>query len=346
MTDPLLQQLVDSIFSGVDPRANCGSSIDLDVWANLATTGLDRLIVPAEAGGSGASFNELATVLRGAGAAAVRAPVAEANLASAVLARGGSQPADRPTLSMLGGSRSSPGEDVVLAEVPWARDADVVVWIVPGSGPEAEVFRGNVGASEIEHSHNLAGEPRDRVRFPPSAVQSVGTLPSLLSLQVEAAAARAVLLCGALERVRDLSVSYAQERTQFGRPIGRFQAVQAHLVEIIVAAETTRAIVDRMVAVLCAVTDSSDAAPVVAAARSVAGRSAAISSRCAHQVHGAMGYTVEHPLHAYTTRLLAWRDEDGSQLSWERWLGRHLRELGSDGFWELLTTPTAAPHPG
>lgn len=73
-----------------------------------------------------------------------------------------------------------------------------------------------------------------------------------------------------------------------------------------------------------------------AAALATAGRSVGIIAACAHQLHGAMGITREYPLHQFTRRLWAWRDEETTQRGWEHQVGLHVVETGEPGVWSLL----------
>ena len=82
-------------------------------------------------------------------------------------------------------------------------------------------------------------------------------------------------------------------------------------------------------------------APRGAAARSLAGTAATEVARGAHQLHGAMGVTREHPLHLATRRLWSWRDEYGTQRSWAAMLGAALTPRGSTGVWTWLTKGNA-----
>ncbi len=67
----------------------------------------------------------------------------------------------------------------------------------------------------------------------------------------------------------------------------------------------------------------------------------------AHQVHGALGFTLEHPLHFATRRLWAWRSEYGAERDWALVLGRHAAAQGADGLWPLLArAPGPGPGPG
>jgi hypothetical protein len=53
-------------------------------------------------------------------------------------------------------------------------------------------------------------------------------------------------------------------------------------------------------------------------------------------VHGAIGFSTEHPLHRYTRRLWAWRDDYGSETAWAARLGAHVAARGADALWPML----------
>jgi acyl-CoA dehydrogenase len=57
-----------------------------------------------------------------------------------------------------------------------------------------------------------------------------------------------------------------------------------------------------------------------------------------HQIHGAIGFTREHPLHRLTTRLWAWREEYGNQAAWADVFGETLCQKGDLTLWQQLTT--------
>jgi alkylation response protein AidB-like acyl-CoA dehydrogenase len=58
----------------------------------------------------------------------------------------------------------------------------------------------------------------------------------------------------------------------------------------------------------------------------------------AHQVHGAIGYTLEHILHRYTMRALAWRDDFGHESYWAVELGKRVAARGADELWPLVAS--------
>ncbi|MFB9385262.1 acyl-CoA dehydrogenase family protein [Pseudonocardia petroleophila] len=75
----------------------------------------------------------------------------------------------------------------------------------------------------------------------------------------------------------------------------------------------------------------------MAAAKARTGEAAGEVARIAHQVHGAIGFTREHDLRLLTTRLWAWRDEDGSDARWQAELGATVLAAGPDALWPLVT---------
>jgi acyl-CoA dehydrogenase len=130
-----------------------------------------------------------------------------------------------------------------------------------------------------------------------------------------------------------MTVNYANERRQFGRPIAAFQAVQQHLVGIAQETSLVNAAVDGAARAPCAFE--------IAAAKALASRAALAATRAAHQVHGAMGMTREYPLHHFSRRLWAWRSEYGDEQHWAARLGRAVAAAGADRLYPALTGGSA-----
>jgi acyl-CoA dehydrogenase len=221
-----------------------------------------------------------------------------------------------------------------IARVPWAKDAVGLAVLVSGgerSGPGiAYLQREDYRATE---GHNLAGEPRDDVEF-----ASAAAVPGASDLKMEdwralAATARAAQMAGAMQTLLALSVQYAQERVQFGRPIGKFQAVQQNLA--VLAGQAAAATAAAEGAIEAAGRDLSS--PLIAAAKIRCGEAAGIGAAIAHQVHGAIGFTQEHSLHHSTRRLWSWRDEFGNEAEWSRALGGRAAKAGADQLWSMIT---------
>lgn len=140
-------------------------------------------------------------------------------------------------------------------------------------------------------------------------------------------AAQALLLAaaisGAADTVLAMTARYAGERAQFGKPIGRQQAIQQQLA---VMAEQCVAV--RLAVELAAGDETWPGALPAAAAKSVASGAAPRIANTAHGVHGAIGISAEYDLQLYTRRLHEWRLAGGSEGRWNRALGHAV--LASD----------------
>ena len=284
-------------------------------------------------------------LIRIAGAFAVPLPLAETMLANRILAGAGLElpggpltlapvrAEDRLTLEPAGDGRWRLSG--VAHRVPWGRDAGVVVLAAYEGG--YRVGHVPVGRAEVTADVNLANEPRDALRFdtvlPADAVALASGLTSA-DVRGLGAAARSIAMAGALGRILEMTTAYANERSQFGRPIGKFQAIQQHLAVLAGQAAAGRAAGDMAVQ---AVTHGAPPLPI-AAAKVRCGEAAGIAAAIAHQVHGAMGFTHEHSLHFLTKRLWSWRDEFGGEAEWSRLIGREVARAGADGLWPLVTS--------
>lgn len=134
------------------------------------------------------------------------------------------------------------------------------------------------------------------------------------------AAVTAARIVGALERTLAMTLAFANDRVQFGRPIGKFQAIQHQL-----AVMAEQAAAARMAAQIGCQAEGILPDPLrAAAAKSRTSEAAAIVAPMAHAIHGAIGITAELDLQLFTRRLHQWRAEHGSELAWNRVLGRAL----------------------
>ena len=114
-------------------------------------------------------------------------------------------------------------------------------------------------------------------------------------------------MAGAMERALDTAVTYAGERKQFGRPIGKFQAVQQNLA--VLAGQMAAPAPRPMPAIEALSRDDPDREFLIAIAKTRVGDAATLASEIAHQVHGAIGFTKEYSLQLSTRRLWSWREE-------------------------------------
>ncbi len=158
------------------------------------------------------------------------------------------------------------------------------------------------------------------------------------ALMMMGAAVRAAQMAGALQTVLDISVQYTQERVAFGRPIAKFQAIQHDLARL--AGEVAAA-----VAAAGSVAAAIDGAGTfdervffeAASAKIRVGEAAGEGAAIAHQVHGAIGFTLEHVLHRFTHRLWSWRDDFGGESVWAVRIGEMMCARGADELWPTIT---------
>lgn len=318
------------------------------LWDALAESGFPLVSVPEEAGGSGGDVEDACALLAVAGRFAAPVPLAETGLLAgwALAAAGLPLPAGPATVGVgratdvvqLSGRPGSWRLSASLTRVPWGGRCERVVLLAEADG-RSWVVSAPAAAATVTPGRNLAAEPRDALVWSDVALDDDAVAPApagvdLEALRLRGALGRAALIAGALARVSELSVRYTHEREQFGRPVARFQAVQAHLVHI--AEEAQLAGLASTVAARNA--DPAPAFSDVAAAKVVAGVAATKASAAAHQAHGAIGMTKEYELGQLTRRLWSWRDEFGSEAHWSRALGARLAEAGADQLWPRIAT--------
>ncbi len=308
-------------------------------WDEIEALGIADILVPEEHGGSGADWDDACAVLQAAGHAQTPLPLAEAMIARKVVADAGLEvprsqfsiaPNPVGALSRDGRAwRFSGG----LSSVPWGRDVASVITTVSIDGqPHVVVLA--VGDAGVHKRMNLADEPRDDLQFDSApAVVAAATSREAQHLFDYAALARTAQIAGALQSALERSISYAQERKQFGRPIGQFQAVQQQLA--LCGAETAAATCASRSAAIAAC--AGDASFEIAAAKLRANQAIGVATAIAHQVHGAIGFTREYALRQATQRLWSWRSEYGNDRYWSERLGRAIVERGANAFWEDLT---------
>ena len=214
--------------------------------------------------------------------------------------------------------------------VPWGRAVERVVVVIG----DATVVLPTVGA-RVEHQTNLAGEPRDEFKF--DQAEPEDTRPADRDPWELGALARAAMISGALTAMGRLTITYAGQRRQFGRPIAAFQAVQQHLVSIAQEASLVAIAVEGA----AQAAQRGEARFEIAAAKVLASKAALSASRGAHQVHGAMGMTQEYRLHHFSRRLWAWRSEYGGEQHWSRRLGQTVAAAGADRLYPVITGGSA-----
>lgn len=318
------------------------------LWRQIENAGLTLAVVPESLGGAGATLGDAMVIMQSAGKHAVPLPLVETILGNWLLAQGDAPAAEGPLTIVPVTDR----ESIVLSHgqrgwtlrgkgvhVPWAGAATNLVAVAHLKNGQQAVVSIPRQVCEIRAALNVAGEPRDEVVFNSISVPSakISHLSADLDLRAAlfhiGALARCHQMTGAMEWVFERCCAYAGERVQFGRPIGNFQAVQ-HMIAMM-AGQMSAASMAANSAVAALGYDGSDDAIGYAKAR--VGEAAGEVAALAHQVHGAMGYSYEYPLHFRTRRMWAWREEFGSERFWQIRAGRRIASRGGKALWQDLT---------
>jgi len=293
------------------------------LWQECEHMGYLQPLDPAHFWQPGESAGMEYVLLASAGRHALPLPLAETQLAAGLLAHVGSDVPEGPLSLALD----------TQARVPWARHAAHVVLLQP-----EELILLGADDCRVKWQCNLAGEPRDRVTLAWPQIGRRYPLDLDPSRVLERAALmRAAQMVGAIERCLELSLQYANERKQFGRPIGAFQAIQHQLAQVAGQAAAAKMAVLAGYDALAQQGSSADSGLAAAIAKARAGEAAGIAAAIAHQVHGAMGFTHEHVLQFHTRRLQSWRAEYGGERYWNQRIGEQVLAQGADALWPLLT---------
>ena len=345
--DSLVTETADRLFTQIcDHEAvqHAETSGDApEIWSAFADTGFPWISIAEDQGGSGGSLLDALEVLRLVGYHAAPIPAAETGILGGWLFSSSGHEIPEGPITVLpdGGANvtgSVSGNEITLRgtciRVPWARIAERIAVLL-------EIDNQSIVASvdpkdcTIQPMTNMAGEPRDTVCFDEVKAAVAPTVPgvNLESFRFRGALSRVALMAGAIEKMSQLTVSYTNDRVQFGRPVARFQAVQQHLVW-----GAQEAALARMAAETAArEANRGSAFFEIAAAKLIANQAAAKATKACHQAHGAMGMTQEYPLHHYSRRLWAWRKEYGSDAEWSKWLGKVAVSQGAQGLYPLIT---------
>ncbi|MES2973773.1 MAG: acyl-CoA dehydrogenase family protein [Pseudomonadota bacterium] len=293
-------------------RAIEGGGSPLALSAAISEAGFHELLAPEDSGGGGAGWNDFFDVVILCGAHAVPLPLPQTLAARLLVA----DPRDLPAgLVTFAPSLTVAADGSLHAlQVPMAR---VASHVIAASGGALLLL---ATADAQQASSGVHGSLVASLRWKAGAGRALASPVRAADLQPLAALLHAGLLAGAMKKAFDLTMGYANERVQFGKSIGKFQAIQHQLS---VMAEQVAAA--HMAAEAAFGTGNAASGLPAAAACAVAkARTSEAAQRVAsiaHAVHGAIGVTAEYDLQLYTRRLHEWRVAHGSEMHWHRILG-------------------------
>jgi acyl-CoA dehydrogenase len=341
-------RIFEDLFTEEAARAARRGACDSSAWNAVEEAGLPFALLPEKYGGFGLSPVDALNLLRISAYHGAPVPLGETMFANWIQAIAGFEITSGPaTFAQLPDNAAIRERDdgcyvaAVIEQVPWARYARTLVLV-----DRIRVLKIEAGSARITTGNAANGFPRDQVQVEATIpTRYVARCPTSLrddGIELAGALLRSLEMAGALQRVLELTVQYSTERVQFGRPIGKFQAIQQDLA--VLAGEATAAAAAARLAAESFGTTGAPAA--IAAAKARIGEAAGIGAAIAHQIHGAMGYTKEHRLHLYTEALWTWRDEFGGEQFWQQRLGAMALAGGAEGFWPFVTKVGATLHSG
>lgn len=332
-----VRDAVTSLIRASAPSARASDDFDSIATESLLSSGFLTIGLAEELGGSGGDLEMAVAVATAVGRSGRAIPAAELLHASWICDQAGAAwpgglttPADGSDLELVEskGQVRAAGD---LRRVRWGRHADHVIAHSQLRGEPVVVIleaQGHSGAT----GESIAGEAVDLLSIDGApAVAHPVTSTLAKGAVLHAALLRAGLLSGAVDAVLQITLEFTAQRQQFGKPLNRFQAVAQQLSEM-----AGHSMVSAM-----AVAGASGQVDLhgldVAAAKAVTSRSALEVAALGHQLHGAMGLTMEYRLQAYTKRIHDWAWEDGSFDDWSTWAAHLVSSHAETPIWDLVT---------
>ena len=332
--DALEALLSDNLPADAVQAIEAGGSWD-GLWRAIEQSGFADALSGETSGGAGLSLSEVLPLWMLAGRFAMPVPLAETMVARSLLC-----------------ASAEPVPDAPIA-LGWARVNEkgvVLCHAVVGAGLAANVLvdcEGTLRLLSVASARSVTSAfVLDRqLSWEKSVWQTAPALKHHADLRLAQALILSAQLAGALDAVFERTLSWANTRTQFGRPIGKFQAIQHQLA--LLAEESFASRIAAQIGCLTQRVSSLDEGssqtllpavfaidPVrVAVAKARTSEAALQGAQLAHAIHGAIGFTREFDLQLFTRRLHAWRQAAGSESYWHTVIGRAL--LGSNSLLSL-----------
>ncbi|RMX06641.1 acyl-CoA dehydrogenase [Corticibacter populi] len=301
-----------------DVRAIEAGASHQPLWEALSGSGFLELMAAEEAGGAWLDLAGVLPMLSALGYHSVPLPAGQAIALRSLLPSEWEVPDGLPTfapaaLVQTDGSLLAPRVPFGLLAEQVLAQWDGVLWLLDAQAAQ----RRSCGIA-----HDASADLQWDAAHLPRHARRVADCCGASTLVAWGAALHAALLAGALTRSFELTLQYGNERSQFGRSIGKFQAIQHQLA---VMAEHVAA---ARMAVACAFPAHQRVPALLPAAMAKArcSEAAGLVASIAHAVHGAIGITEEYDLQLSTRRLHAWRLAHGAETHWHGVVGAALLE--------------------
>jgi alkylation response protein AidB-like acyl-CoA dehydrogenase len=330
-----------------------------DLWKKMAEQGWQGLLIPDQYGGADFSYLDLVVLVEEFGRALVPGPFISTVVGGTLpLLESGTEEQKKQYLPQIASGNAiwtlaftepsarfdaegvalevkEDGNDVVLNGTKlFVRDANVadfftVVGRKPGTKGEDGITMVIVDAKASGISQTqlktIAADKQAEVKFENVRVPKANVIPggwaAFKKVQRKATVIECAYLVGLAQMDFEISVQYAKDRIQFGRPIGSFQAIQHKAADMVTDVDGSRFIMYR--AAWSVDQDEPDADMNVNMAKAWVSEATRRVVAHGQQIHGGIGFTKDYKIQLYFRRQkaseLAWGDSD------------YHRELVADG---------------
>lgn len=294
-----LRTMAEAVLTG---RDGVGHDDPQALWEMLVDLGWPLVGIDESRGGQGGTLEDLTELATAVGYCTVDVPLLESAVGAWVASEVGQPPLPAPLVAPLGrAERLDLTADGAIAgrlrHVPGTGNDHIIVYLGGGLGMTALVDLTGPGVHATRR-RNIAGEERLDLSFDNTPVVALQGAPPWSAVRDRATRLRLAATVGAMERAIDLTTTHVRVREQFGRPLAALPVVRSHLAAMAIGLATAQ---------------SALRVPSVErgllAASIVVRRAADDVAAIAHQLHGAVGTTLEHDLHRATSRIWAWRDD-------------------------------------
>ena len=268
--------------AAVRQTIEAGTGYDESLWKLLCEqVGASALVVPEELGGAGGELADAAVVLEELGRTLAPTPLLGTTLAELALLA-----ADEPDTDAIEKLAEGAAVGAVIFDPDFVVNGAIADIVVAADG-ETLCRWNTFTATPVD-----AMDPtRPLARLVPRETSAIGADPGLADTAAILVAAEQI---GAAARCLELTVEYAKDRVQFGRPIGSFQALKHRMADLYVAVQSARAVVNEAVA--------EPSATSAALARFSATEAFSKVAAEAVQIHGGIAITWEHDIQLYFKR--------------------------------------------
>jgi len=330
--------------SAVEEMGKSEEGYSPELWQEMANLGWMGLVVPEKYGGGGMNFLDLSILLEEMGRACLPGPFFSTVVLGALpILDTGSEPQKQDylpkiasgktifTLALTEPSARYDAASITVKAIPdnsdyvingtkmFVPDAHIADYLlcVARTKEQAEpefgitIFLVDAKSPNISCTvlKTIAGDKLCEVVFDQVRAARGNILGQLdqgwngvQKIVRRAAVAKCCEMVGNIQRVLEMTIDYAKERKQFGRPIGSFQIIQHYCADMATDVEGARFSTYQAAWML---SEGLPCAKEVAVAKAWLGEASQRVIALAHQIHGAIGVTMEHDLQLYTRRAKA-----------------------------------------